>query len=135
MVSKYSCILLLILGSSLALPLDRAAADEQQYRGIFDKLDQDGDGEVTQAEVLSVLQSLGYDATTEEAAEFMDNVDNVDFDTFVELSTSSSHTDEEIKNAFELFDKDADTYIDLSEMTSLLGLYDLGNAGAYLQAF
>ena len=40
MVSKYSCILLLLLGSSLALPLDRAAADDQQYRGVFDKMDQ-----------------------------------------------------------------------------------------------
>merc|ERR1712115_632332 len=135
MVSKYSCILLLLLGSSLALPLDRAAADDQQYRGGFDKLDQNGDGEVTQAEVLAVLQSLGFNVTEEEVAEFMDNMDNVDFDTFVEKSKTTEHTDEDITNAFEMFDIDGDSGIDLAEMTALLGLYDIDNAEAYLQAF
>ena len=57
---------------------------------------QNGDGEVTQAEVLAVLQSLGFNVTEEEVAEFMDNMDNVDFDTFVEKSKTTEHTDEDI---------------------------------------
>ena len=34
-----------------------------------------------------------------------------------------------------MFDIDGDSGIDLAEMTALLGLYDLDNAEAYLQAF
>merc|ERR1712203_984256 len=135
MIAKYSCVLLLLLGSSLALPLDRAAEDNQQYRGVFNKLDQDGDGIVTQAEVLTVLLSLGFNVTADEVAKFMDNIDNVDFDTFVEKSETTEHTEEEIKNAFQMFDTDGSSSIDLAELTALLGLYDLGNADAYLQAF
>ena len=58
---------------------------------------QNGDGIVTQAEVLAVLQSLGFNVTGDEVAEFMDNIDNVDFDTFVEKSKTTDHTEEEIK--------------------------------------
>merc|ERR1711953_392555 len=135
MIAKYSCILILLLGSSLALPLDRAAEDNQQYRGVFDKLDQDGDGIVTQAEVLAVLQALGFNVTAEEVSEFMDNIDNVDYNTFVEKSERTEHTDEEITNAFQMFDIDGSSTIDLAEMTALLSLYDITNADAYLQAF
>merc|ERR1712062_94353 len=135
MIAKNSCVLFLLLGSSFALPLDRSGDDDQQYRGVFDKLDQDGDGIVTQAEVLTVLQSLGFNVTGDEVAEFMDNIDNVDFDTFVEKSKNTEHTEEEIENAFQIFDMDGNSSIDLAEMTALLDLYDLGNADAYLQAF
>ena len=58
---------------------------------------QDGDGIVTQAEVLAVLQALGFNVTAEEVSKFMDNIDNVDYDTFVEKSERTEHTDEEIK--------------------------------------
>merc|ERR1739842_288840 len=135
MIAKYSSVLILLLGSSLTLPLDRAAEDSQQYRGVFDKLDQDGDGIVTQAEVFAVLQALGFNVTAEEVSEFMVNIDNVDYDTFVEKSERTEHTDEEINNAFQMFDMDGSSTIDLAEMTALLSLYDITNADAYLQSF
>merc|ERR1712062_290807 len=135
MIAKNSCVLFLLLGSSFALPLDRAAEDNQQYRGVFDKLDQDGDGIVTQAEVLAVLQALGFNVTAEEVSKFMDNIDNVDYDPLVDNSQRTEDTDEEIKNAFKMFDMDGSSTIDLAEMTALLSLYDITNADAYLQAF
>merc|ERR1739842_189434 len=102
---------------------------------LFDKLDQDGDGEVTQEEVLAVLQALGFDVTEDEVKTFMDNYNNVDYETFVDLSKNIVPTDDDIANSFLMFDKNGNESIDLSEITSLLALYDLGNAGAYLEAF
>merc|ERR1719481_465301 len=81
MFSKYFCILVL-LGSSLALPIDK----DDLLQRFFDKLDQDGNGEVTQVEVLSVLKSFGLTLTAADVDEFLYNLDNIDFDTFLQIT-------------------------------------------------
>merc|ERR1739842_86253 len=130
LTTRFSCILIL-LGSTLAFPERELnmSDDQEKYRILFDKLDQDGDGKVTQAEVFAVFQDLGFAVTEEKVAKFMDGHDNVDYQTFEDLS---NNFDEDIGNVFEMYDKDSDGSIDLAEITTLLSFYVIGNAGRYL---
>ena len=47
---------------------------------------------MTQVEVLSVLKSFGLTLTAADVDEFMNNMDNIDFDTFLQI-TSIQPTD------------------------------------------
>ena len=59
-------------------------------------ISQDGDGIVTQAEVVAELKSLGFHPTVEATNDFMDGMDNIDFETFVAKSETTEHTEEDI---------------------------------------
>merc|ERR1712025_1481095 len=120
MVYKHSFILFL-LSSSLSLPVDRDAT--QWARALFNKIDQDGNGKVTQVEARDVLQSHGYNPTDDEVASALNNQYNVDFDTFLQQTP----TEETTSDAFNLFDMDDDNYLDYFEIGAMFKLYDVNN--------
>ena len=59
-------------------------------------ISRDGDGIVTQAEVVAELKSLGFHPTVEATNDFMDGMDNIDFETFVAKSETTENTEEDI---------------------------------------
>merc|ERR1719312_1976174 len=103
MVSKYSCILLL-LGYSLATPTTPTPPtnEDSLLQRIFDKLDQDGDGEVTKVEMLAGLKSFGITLTAADVDDLMKDMETVDFDTFIQLLIDCLATDSEMGHLFGL---------------------------------
>merc|ERR1711862_58886 len=101
MVFKYSCILLL-LGYSLATPTT-PTNEHSLLQRIFNKLDQDGDGEVTKVEMLDGLnKSFGLNLTAADVDDLMKDMDTVDFDTFIQLLIDCLATDSEMGHLFGL---------------------------------
>lgn len=113
---------------SSALSADQLA----ECRAAFKLFDKDNDGTITAAEIGSVLQSIGVDATEEDLKYLLHDLDTdgdgtIDFEEFAALMShrnSAAEDNEDMKDAFELFDKDGDGLISAEEMrdvTAILG--------------
>lgn len=98
---------------------------------MFDK---DGDGTIDSEELESVLQVLGLNPTKEELGILLDSVDTdgngvIDFDEFVDVMKGYLHNgpddgaptaDDELREAFSVFDKDGNGFITAEELKSAL---------------
>ena len=98
---------------------------------MFDK---DGDGTIDSDELSSVLQVLGMNPTKEELEILLDSVDTdrngvIDLDEFVDVMREHLHhgpqdgaptSDDELREAFAVFDKDGNGFISPEELKSAL---------------
>uniref|UniRef100_A0A0D9Y176 EF-hand domain-containing protein n=1 Tax=Leersia perrieri TaxID=77586 RepID=A0A0D9Y176_9ORYZ len=110
-----------------------------ELREAFSFFDKDGDGCITLEELDTVVRSLGQNPTREELAEMIRDVDadgngTIEFAEFLALmarkkkasSSSSSHVeeeddaDEELREAFKVFDKDQDGLISAAELRHVM---------------
>ncbi|XP_060605591.1 neo-calmodulin-like [Ruditapes philippinarum] len=97
-------------------------ADE--FREIFKVFDQDGGGTITTKELADVMRGLGQNPTEQELNHMVKMVDSdndgeVDFDEFVKLiarKLQSVDVEEEILEAFRVFDKDGNGSISKDEL-------------------
>ena len=90
--------------------------DEQrkELQDVFDQFDKDKDGKISAKELENAMQSMGQNPTVDEVQEMMREVDlnqdgKIDFDEFMYLMTKSSpdtQTEDEVINAFRVFDKE-----------------------------
>ena len=95
--------------------------DEQrkELQDIFDQFDKDKDGKISDKELKNAIVSMGQNPTDDEINEMMREVDlnqdgKIDFDEFMILMTKSSpdtQTEEEVINAFRVFDKEGNGLI------------------------
>lgn len=104
-------------------------ADLKEAFKLFDK---DNDGSITWRELGEVMKKLGQNPTDEELQDMVNEVDNdsngiIDFDEFCAMMTpkvlgdgSNSVNDEELKEAFKVFDKDGDGKISAKELKSVM---------------
>ena len=98
------------------------------YRNAFNMFDKKKDGVITLKELSNVLRSLNLDPTEEEIKEMIDEVDldgngEIDFEEFVTLmNRRSKETDieEEVLNAFKVFDKEGNGLISNTELRHIL---------------
>merc|ERR1719481_40994 len=100
-----------------------------ELKEAFDEFDKDGSGTITTKELLPVLRSIGQNPTEDEilglVIEYDVNGDGtIDFDEFIEMMTK--HTQEtvdqtaEMREAFKIFDRDGNGYIDLRELKQVV---------------
>ncbi|CAG7726573.1 unnamed protein product [Allacma fusca] len=103
----------------------------KEFREAFGFFDKDGDGSITKDELGIVMRSLGQFASEEELKEMLKEVDingdgTFSFDEFVQIVTNyaggTSVTDEEqeLRDAFRIFDKHNRGYISASDLRAVL---------------
>eukprot|EP00250_Pteridium_aquilinum_P004093 c14329_g1_i1 orf=215-796(-) len=111
----------------------------EDLRGIFDHFDENKDGKISREELSSSLQRLGLEVASAELADMIDSVDAnkdgfVNYEEFVGLyknlekggggddveEEEVDEADVELRQAFEVFDKDGDGLITAQELHSVL---------------
>ncbi|XP_023234289.1 calmodulin-alpha-like isoform X2 [Centruroides sculpturatus] len=99
-----------------------------ELREAFSVFDKDGDGYVTTEELGTVMRSLGQNPTDAELHDMIKEVDidgsgSIDFPEFLTLMAKKMKEavdEDEIMEAFRLFDKNGDGYIDANELRSAM---------------
>ncbi|XP_031554587.1 calmodulin-A-like [Actinia tenebrosa] len=100
----------------------------QELREAFIMFDQDGSGFICSKELNSIMRALGMNPTEDELQDMINEVDFdgngvLDFPEFVQLMQDQKKPDEEeeeLVNAFHVFDADGKGYIEASELRELL---------------
>ncbi len=100
----------------------------KEYRDAFEMFDKDRDGNITAKELAHVMRSLHQDPTEQEVNEMIADVDydgngRIDFEEFVTLmnrKNKEADTEEEVINAFRVFDKESHGLISCSELRHIM---------------
>ncbi|XP_052103548.1 calmodulin-like [Mytilus californianus] len=100
-----------------------------ECRAAFRLFDKDGDGTITTQELGIIMRSLGQNPTDIELKNIIDEVDadgdgTVDFHEFLTMMSkqlSSRDTAGEIREAFRVFDKEANGFITVEELRDIMG--------------
>lgn len=102
-------------------------ADLKEAFALFDA---DGDGKITAKELGSVLKAMGQNPSETELNDMISEVDidgngTIEYAEFQELMTSSKHvqdvsSEDEMKEAFAMFDQNKDGFISLEELHHLM---------------
>merc|ERR1719183_509650 len=104
------------------------SAQEKEYKEAFALFDSDGDGTITTKELGVVMRSLGQTPTEAELKEMIAEVDankdgTIDFKEFLGLmskQTKERDSQEELKEAFKVFDKDGNGFISAAELRHVM---------------
>jgi len=107
--------------------MDLAELQHAEFKEAFDEFDKDGSGTISNKELLQVMRSIGQNPTEDEILEMVMETDlngdgTIDFQEFVEMmKKKSSETDqmESLKEAFKIFDKNKNGYIEAKELKSV----------------
>ncbi|CAL8137370.1 unnamed protein product [Orchesella dallaii] len=117
---------------SLKIQSKLSETQMQEFREAFRFFDKDGDGSITKDELGIVMRSLGQFASEEELKEMLKEVDiNGDglfsFEEFVEIVSNysgntggSTDEEQELRDAFRIFDKHNRGYISASDLRAVL---------------
>ncbi|XP_030562441.1 neo-calmodulin [Drosophila novamexicana] len=95
-----------------------------EYKEAFALFDKSGSGMISTRELGNLMRSLGQSPTEAELRDLVNEVDTVgngeiDFAAFCTLMSKQSHendSDEELREAFKIFDKDEDGFISPAEL-------------------
>merc|ERR1711953_1404166 len=99
-----------------------------EYEESFSFFDKDGDGLIQKHELGIVLRNIGMKPTEAELQDMVNEVDadhdgSVNFLEFLEMmsrSSESGNTQEEIREAFKVFDKNGNGYIETDELRQVM---------------
>lgn len=102
--------------------------DIAEYREAFALFDKDNDGSITTKELGVVMKSLGQNPTDAELTDMINEIDvdgngSVDFEEFLQMmvkKTSNTNPQDELKDAFKVFDKNGDGFISSEELKSVM---------------
>merc|ERR1711935_1285960 len=116
----------LVMGEDMAEQLKEEQVSE--FKEAFSLFDKDGDGTITTEELGTVMKSLGQNPTSEDLQDMINEVDadkdgTIDFEEFLCMMTKhrkESDTDQELKEAFKVFDKDGDGRISKSKLKTVM---------------
>ncbi|KAL3120797.1 hypothetical protein niasHT_008089 [Heterodera trifolii] len=95
-----------------------------EFKEAFELFDKNGDGRVTASELGVVMHSLGHSPTEEELHEMVREIDengngSIELDEFIKMMSrkeKESENEKELREAFQVFDKDNDGFISPVEL-------------------
>ncbi|KAK6119427.1 hypothetical protein DH2020_046827 [Rehmannia glutinosa] len=95
---------------------------KEEVKKVFSKFDPNGDDNISSAELGAVFNGLGSETSAEEVARMMSELDH-DGDDYVDLTEFKSfhyggdeNKEKELKEAFDLYDKDKNRNISATEL-------------------
>ncbi|KYO38833.1 calmodulin-alpha [Alligator mississippiensis] len=99
-----------------------------EFKEAFSLFDKDGDGSITTKELGTVMRSLGQNPTEAELQNMISEVDTdgsgtIDFPEFLSLMAKKirgADSEEDIREAFRVFDKDGNGYISAAELRHVM---------------
>ncbi|XWS09328.1 hypothetical protein CRYUN_Cryun40dG0075800 [Craigia yunnanensis] len=102
--------------------------DGAELKRVFEMFDKNGDGRITKKELNDSLENMGILIPDEELTQMIEKIDVngddcVDIDEFGELYQSlldDKDEEEDMKEAFNVFDQNEDGYISVDELRSVL---------------
>jgi calmodulin len=104
--------------------------DEQvaEFREAFSLFDKNGDGQITNQELGTVMRSLAQNPSESELQDMIDEVDadhsgSIDFSEFLAMMARKmrdTDSEEEIREAFKVFDRDNNGYISAAELRHVM---------------
>lgn len=103
--------------------------DQQELKRVFQMFDRNGDGRITRKELKDSLENLGIHMTEPDMVAMIEKIDAngdgcVDIDEFGDLYQSimdEKDEEEDIREAFNVFDQNRDGFITVEELRSVLG--------------
>jgi calmodulin len=101
---------------------------EQEIKSIFEKYDSNEDGFVNTSELANIIKSINTDISEEELLELLQEVElevngEINFEKFVSIVNRREYdvdTEEELLNAFKIFDKEGNGLINLDELKHIM---------------
>lgn len=115
--------------TSTASPSTRSSSQTQlqELEQVFNKLDVNGDGKISLSELGSIMGSLAQKHQSKEELQKMMKEFNADygdgfmnFDQFVELNTNGVESEEVLKDAFSVYDRNGNGWISAEELQEVL---------------
>ena len=99
-----------------------------EFREAFNIFDKDGDGRITAKELGTVMRSLGQNPSESELQDMVNEVDldgngTIEFDEFLIMMSRQMRegdTEEAVKDAFRVFDKDGDGKITTADLIHIM---------------
>jgi calmodulin len=99
-----------------------------EFKEAFSLFDKDGDGTITTKELGTVMRSLGQNPTEAELQDMINEVDadgngTIDFPEFLTMMArkmKDTDSEEEIVEAFKVFDKDGNGFISAAELRHVM---------------
>ena len=99
-----------------------------EFKEAFSLFDKDGDGTITTKELGTVMRSLGQNPTEAELQDMINEVDadgngTIDFPEFLTMMArkmKDTDSEEEIIEAFKVFDKDGNGFISAAELRHIM---------------
>lgn len=100
----------------------------KEYKEAFEMFDRDKDGYINQKELGNILRSLGHDPSEQDLVDMMQDIDVnnnkcIDFNEFMQLMhkrAKQSDIEEELVEAFRIFDKEGNGLIPTSEFKHIM---------------
>ncbi|XP_065408466.1 calmodulin-like protein 3 isoform X2 [Chrysemys picta bellii] len=120
----------LVAISSSSTSMAGQLTEEQiaEFKEAFSLFDKDGDGTITTSELGSIMRSLGQNPTEAELQDMIGELDpdgsgTIDFPEFLSMMARKmrdTDSEEEIREAFRVFDEDGNGYITVTELRHVM---------------